>query len=612
MSENVEPGGCRGGNGPRRPPAEKIDKGAGRVAGGSSSRTLATLGAAVTALVVVVFVNVLADRVFVRADLTAEGRYSLSPASREILQRLKSPLTVTYYVSKSWPRRFMPARRELLDKLREIETAAGGKILLRIVEPSTDSKQRKALADKNIYPQAAQEQVEDEWKLIRFYSGFELTYRAKNSEVIPFLYSPEELEYQLIKGVLKLTRDGLPTVALYYPRPDPMQAEMMRKRGQRPVTGYEWIFHRNALGELFSIRVIDLSKEQPIPDDAAVLILIGPKNFSERRRYEVERYLAGGGTVLLFAAPFAVHNRGGRRIAERITTGLEELTAEAGVSFRPDFVCDKSCDRQRVQLNENGRPVQEADPYFVAVRARTINQDVIFTRRLQGFFMPYVAGMVLREKKAAAAGLKLTVLAKTSEQTWLEPYAELPPDFEPEEFERKRTFRGPLPVMVLLQGRFPFSYAGKPIPPWPDAKKSDEEDGAKRPVETAKAPPAKEGNLLICSSPDMLKSLLFRGQRKQQYFLSNVLPFMQNATEAFSLGDELMRIRTKGYEAREINRYAGEKHKTKRNLIKALLVLGASLLTAAAGLLRWLVRQRTQTRHERSFSATIGPSSFSP
>jgi hypothetical protein len=570
--------------------------------------TMLAVSSAVIAMVILFFLNVLADRFFVRVDLTAERRFSLSSATLKITEKLQVPLRITYYVSRTWPQKHALARREILDKLRELEIFAQGRVLISVVDPGTDREKWDALYKKKIFPRPVQDQVDDKTEIINFFSGFELTYQDKKSLTIPFLIQPDELEYQLMRRMLKLTLKELPTIALYYPQPDPMQAEMMRKQGRQPAVGFEWIAHENALGELFSIRIVDLSKEQPIPDDAKVLILIRPEGLHERQRYEIERFLASGGTILLFTAPFRVDVHGGQRVAARKPSGLEQWLNDLGLAMHPDFVCDKNCWVRR-WMDEYGRAAVGKDPYQAVVIGANMDQKSVLSRRLPGLIMPFPAAMKLDDRKFEALGLSLQILATTSAETWREPYSELIPEVTDAKLSGIKSAEKQ-PLMVLLEGQFPFSYAGKPAPLWPD--KRDDSSGVSLAAETAIAPELQPGRLLVCSSPDMLRSLLFTSPEELQWFMGVTIPFLQNATEAFSLGDELLRIRIRSYETREIDTLPSSEYNLTRNLIKVALIGGTPFLAAIFWLSKWILRRRRQVLWEKRFAETTGPSSFTP
>src|SRR5438477_11798935 len=94
-----------------------------------ASRDTMVIVAVVVAVCVTIFANLLADKKFGRLDLTKEGRYSLSKPFRNILNQLEDTLEVTYYVSeKSPPPGFETYKRNMLDKLHEIEMASNGKV----------------------------------------------------------------------------------------------------------------------------------------------------------------------------------------------------------------------------------------------------------------------------------------------------------------------------------------------------------------------------------------------------------------------------------------------------------------------------------------------------
>ncbi|MGI4969760.1 MAG: DUF7088 domain-containing protein, partial [Janthinobacterium lividum] len=59
--------------------------------------------------------NFVAQRFFFRLDLTEEKRYTMSPATKQLLTDLKTPVTVTVYLTGDFP----PAFRRLEQAVRE-------------------------------------------------------------------------------------------------------------------------------------------------------------------------------------------------------------------------------------------------------------------------------------------------------------------------------------------------------------------------------------------------------------------------------------------------------------------------------------------------------------
>jgi len=70
-----------------------------------------------------------------RADLTADQTYSLSPTTRDLVGNLAEPLLIRGYFSESTHPLLAPLVPTIRDMLREYELAAGGKIQVEIVDP---------------------------------------------------------------------------------------------------------------------------------------------------------------------------------------------------------------------------------------------------------------------------------------------------------------------------------------------------------------------------------------------------------------------------------------------------------------------------------------------
>ncbi|HYF48462.1 MAG TPA: GldG family protein [Planctomycetota bacterium] len=562
--------------------------------------------AVVVAVLVTVLANLLADRKFVRVDLTKEGRYSLSEPFERILSRLEDPATITYYISTQVPGWFEQTKRDILDKLREVETAARGKIKLEVIDP-TDNKELVERLTK----QGAQHQVQDTQKdsvsVMRLFTSVELTYQDKPKALINPIRAAEEIEYQLGSKILELTTKKKPILAVMAP-PAPPQNPMMGQRGPQG-SGYEWIWMNQSDwddGMKFDVRNIDLTEGNTIPDGASLLILIRPKELNERQRFEVIKYLAGGGNVLLMASPFKIAHEFGWN-AEKATTNLEDYLKEVGATYGADFVLDNSNVRMAYGLDlRTGKVLTAKLPLFVRVLAENVNQESVLTRLMPGLIMPTPAEIKLQGETLKKHGLTETILAKSSKQSWSASYTEA---VDIERFSRydeeKQIYEGPKNVFVMLEGQFPFPYEGKAVPDW---KKLPEAQPANaKPPEQASVS-KKPGRLILCSAPEAFH-MMYLSNQELAHIMSANPKLLINIAESVSLGEDLIAIRSKRYETRTIDKLAGADNDAKRNAVKMALIIGIPMLVIAFGLIRAALRRDSQTRYERRFAAS-GPSSF--
>jgi ABC-type uncharacterized transport system involved in gliding motility auxiliary subunit len=557
------------------------------------------LAAVAAAVLLTVTVNILADKKFWRADLTSEGRYSVSMPFRRILERLKYPAKLTYYISGAVPAHVENVKRDILDTLREIETAAAGKLKLEVVDPTGDTKLLDLLEQKNGRITTG-EHKNEQYTLAFVYSAIKIVYGAKGRVPICPINSPADLEYALGSELAMLTLDEKPLVTLNLPMPPGLDG----RAEQRMQTGFEWINSKSQKTELtkFNYRYDGLSETSVIPDKTALLVLVQPEQLHERQQYEVIRHLASGGKVLLLTSPVKTTRNASIYALQQINSGLETYLKSLGVTIDSNMIADVRCVQSK---GVNPGPF----PTLVQLLPQNMNQQSGLTRMLPSFFAPMPAAIEFDDTLLSQNGLLSEVLATTSEQSWTIPFKK---DFYPERPIRdnlaNKKFEGRKNVLVALTGQFPFPYEGAPIPEWPRPQNAEPDTRPKSKPPLAKID-AKPGMLIICSAPDAFSQYHTldpdNGADYNERLFFNLL-------EHLTTGDDLSKIRTKQYETRSIDTLPGKEQDAKRNLIKFALVFGVPLLVVLFALTRSLLRRRAQHQYERKLAATSGPSSFTP
>lgn len=103
-----------------------------------SYRRNATLTIGLIAVNLVLFNALLFPVNTVRADLTQDGEYSLSQATRDILQNLQEPLLIRGYFSKENHPYLAPLIPRIEDLLEEYKVAAGDNLQLEFLDPIDD------------------------------------------------------------------------------------------------------------------------------------------------------------------------------------------------------------------------------------------------------------------------------------------------------------------------------------------------------------------------------------------------------------------------------------------------------------------------------------------
>jgi ABC-2 type transport system permease protein len=575
------------------------------------ARDLMAVAAVVIVLVVTVAANLLADRKFARLDLTSEKKYSLTEPFKRIVEKLDDTATITYYTSSKAPAWFESPKRDILDKLQEIATASNGKIVLEAVDP-TENKELDERLGKAGFKHPVQDISKNQYVAMTLYTGAEITYKAKPKVQIPMLWPPDSVEYILGSKILELTLPKKPVIAVCAPAPT--QPPMMMGQRQPPQGGYEWLQQGMWEGarEKFEVKPVDLSENNSVPADAALLILVRPKALNDRQRYEVVKYLAGGGKVFLIASPFKLTFEFNWR-GEKTPMGLEDYLKEIGLGFGDGIVADHSNLEMLKWLNPiTGESETERYPFYVRILGKNIDSETAITRFMPELLVPTPSEITLDDAQLQKNSLANRVLARTSEQSWTVPFSEnFNPDTAGKYDPEKQAYTGSKNVFVMLSGKFPFPYEGKPVPAWKaDAepeKDKDKEKDTQAPENAAIE--RKEGVLVVCSAPEAFHSA-YLGQRGMQRQWQTNAAFIANISEAFSLGDDLVKLRAKRYETRTIETFAGKTFK--QNMLKVGLIAGMPAVVAIIALVVMVLRRAAQNRYERKFSQTSGPSSFNP
>jgi ABC-2 type transport system permease protein len=118
-----------------------------------------------------------------RADLTEQREYSLSPATRDLLGALQEPLLIRAYISERSHPLLNPLRPRVEDLLREYEIAGGGRVTAEVVDPLSDpTLEAEATQSYNIQPTPFQVAGRTEASIINAY--FDILVRYGDQDLV--------------------------------------------------------------------------------------------------------------------------------------------------------------------------------------------------------------------------------------------------------------------------------------------------------------------------------------------------------------------------------------------------------------------------------------------
>ncbi len=511
-----------------------------------SAAGLAAMGVALIAF------NVITNSVKERVDLTKEKAYTLSPGTKAILRKLDTPVKVRFYCTQSenaTPETvFLKAyAKRVEDLLAEYKQVAGSKLIVERYDPQPDSDAEDSARLDGIEGQTLSNGE-------KFYLGLAVSL-LDEKQAIPFLAPNRErlLEYDLSRAISRAVTPDKPVVGIMSPLPVfgmPANPMMMRmgQQGQEP-----WVLV-NELKNDFNVRRVGMEVDK-IDDDIKVLLLLHPREISDKAQYAVDQFIMRGGKLLAFLDPLPlVDAREQNQMLGSIPnsgSSIEKLLKAWGISFDTSKVVADLNFKMKV----GGRNNQPQDaPAFLSVTTEGINNDDIVTSQIDNIWLPFAGAF----SGTPVQGLKETVLLKSTTQSQLVDgfMANLSGENIIKDFKPSGTAYA---LAIRLSGKFKTAFPnGKPE----EKKDEDKKEGDKKDEKVAEKKPddslkeTKQDNVVILvGDADMLYDHFALRQMQSPFgalsmAMNGNLNFAQNAIEQLAGDNNLIGVRSRATQNR--------------------------------------------------------------
>ncbi|GAB4150006.1 MAG: Gldg family protein [Planctomycetota bacterium] len=482
-------------------------------------------------LCIVVTGLLLAERHFIRLDVTSSQTYTLSDGTKNLLNSLKDVLHIKVYMTADLPQELAASAREVRDTFEEFRSIGGRMVNLSFVDPSKDEELKAELNQMGIlelrFSVREKERVEN--KVIFFSAAF--LYRNRK-EIIKNLYAEPSLELASARAVKKLISVRTPKLAYI--------TSYSTRDLNREFSG----MYKTLIESLNIVRV-DIEAGEAIPEDADILLLMGPRQkISQWGLYQLDQYLMRGGKLVVFSEQIHLNDKFDG-IATN-PTDIDVLLASYGVNLNTDMVCDNMKMGHLVYSYGNQR-VMDAYPAIVAVdrEAFSKNESAI-TKGLQAVYMPWCSSMTLDEGLIEGKRVE-RLLVSSPESTVQQSSFNLDPNMmKRPSGEKKERLLG-----VLLAGEFNSHFRGKEAPQPPAEARKAEYPERKDSTE--------DGYLAVISSTYFVSDagLSMMGGR---YRIN--LVFLENLFDYLSMGNDLIGIRMKDQPVQTVDERVLNRHKS--------------------------------------------------
>jgi len=541
---------------------------------------------------ILIALNVIGSQVFTRADLTEGKEFTISDATKRVLERLDDVVQVKMFFSKKLPPQLVSLEQNLEDVLKEYEIYSDGNIQVQYIDPS-ESEEARAAAQAAGVPQLQMNLVEqDQFQITTVFLGMGIEYAGK-TEVIPVIQDLSTFEYDMTSAVLKLTNSKRPALGV------------LAGNDERDLdTEMQGI--RDLLQTSLDIRTVDLKDGAiPVPRDLDALIVVGSKLVSSRELYEIDQFVMGGGNVFFNLDVVSMGEVEGLSATPRLS-GFEELLSFYGVELENALALEHPQYSAQAQFSQGYTAYRVQYPFWPRSKQGLLDKTHPITAGLEALTLPWTAPMSLtvpgdevaarlREEAgsepldltANQPGVTGTVLTRTTERGWKQtgPYdlnPQSPRLRAPSSTETSR------PLAVALTGSFRSFFADKEVPERPAGP-----DGAPNLAPNDSTLSASiETQVVVVGSSQFLTDQFMR------MFPENSL-FAQNALDWMTVGNDLIEIRSRGATARPIE----ELSQSRKNLIRYLNIFGVPALVVLIGILWNKSRKRARQRIRDQYQA---------
>jgi ABC-2 type transport system permease protein len=248
----------------------------------------------------------LLDRSGARADATAEGLWTLSPATRRIISEIPASnhLTVTAFVSPKTPGSLAQQRTTLDGLLHELQAASGGKITCRTLVTEANTEEARD-AERSLGIKARAIPAED-----GSIGGVQQTFLAVAVEsadgevaTIPFLSRGLPAEYELARAIRGVTNTARKTVGILETTAGLFGSFDFQTMSPKP----DWPIIPE-LRKQYNVERVSPGADYPATVD--VLLVAQPSTLNDEQLARLIKWIGSGKPTIIFEDPLPMVNPG--------------------------------------------------------------------------------------------------------------------------------------------------------------------------------------------------------------------------------------------------------------------------------------------------------------
>jgi ABC-2 type transport system permease protein len=431
----------------------------------AENRKVITTGLLISGILSLVYI--VGQWVSTTFDATEERRYTLAPATKELLTGLDERIYIKVLLDGQFPAGFKRLQESTEDMLRRFAQLSP-QIEYNFENPNEGTleevnERRQQYIKDGLIPTSLR--VSDQsGASSQYIFPFAIIHYGSRSIPVNLLQddipgadkevilnnSISLLEYKLADGIQKIKRQTRLLIAF--------------SMGQGELNHLQTLSFEKDLSNSYAINRLNLDSIIQIPAEIKVLIIAKPTEvFNEGHLFMLDQYIMNGGNVLFLIDPLNVSldsiNQNKYYIPPPYDLGLDPLLFKMGARINPNLVLDLQCTRIPMVVGMQGdKPQTELFPWYYYPLISTTSDHPI-TKNLDRIQLEFPASV---DSIQTASSVHKTILLSSSEnsRTQLTP-VRLNFDILREPPDPKLFNKGPQPLAVMLEGTFESMYKNR-------------------------------------------------------------------------------------------------------------------------------------------------------
>jgi gliding-associated putative ABC transporter substrate-binding component GldG len=427
---------------------------------------------------------VASGNLFMRFDLTAEKRYSLSDYTKSLLAGMTAPVQVNIYLDGELNAAFTRLKNGTGELIDECNNYSGAPIYYQYLNPSATSEaQREKIYSKLIAKGMKPVSVNDADRQGKLTQKLVFPWAemicGKDTMRVPLLKTlPGKSAHENLNASLESLELNFTEALQWLTRKDPSRIAFLEGHGELPEP-----YVAEALNKLGSSYVIDrgvVGFDPQILSPYKVLVIAGPqKRFTEADKYVLDQYVMHGGRIFWLVdgvyLPQELLAEKGETTAAALDLNLTDYFFNYGVRINPNLLQDAQCISIPLKAPNGSEevfpapwcfsPTLQANPSHLITRnISTVKADFASSLDLVG------DNSTVKKEILLATSSHTHILSVPANVSYQSVYQKLPQGY----FDAES-----VPVAVLLEGKFTSLFNNRFLPDSVQGQRLNECQGGK-------------------------------------------------------------------------------------------------------------------------------------